>query len=396
MMKCLKTSCFVLISLLFLGACSSSSSFSADVAMDDAIANYRSLIKMEKDPKKYSARNLKKDSTLRFVGALDWTSGFYPGVLWYMYEYSEDPALLKEAKQATQAIEEAQFYKGNHDVGFMIYCSYGNGLRITKEADYAPVIENAANSLMARFDPEMGLIKSWSFVPKGKSWNFPVIIDNMMNLELLFEASIMTKDPKFKEAAIAHANKTLMHHFRADNSSFHVVDYDTTTLLPREKCTHQGLSDGSAWTRGQAWGLYGYTMCYRYTKDPAYLEQAEKIASFFLNHKKLPADQIPYWDFDAVVDENTPRDVSAAAVLASALLELQAYSPEQADYYLEKAKTILKNIHAHYQNTPSEKPNLALHSSTGSVPHNSEINVPIIYADYYYVEALMRLKRLEK
>lgn len=395
-MKTLQTIGISLLIFMFISSCNSSKEFSSEQAMDDAIANYQSLIAMEKDDMKYSPRNIDKDGKLRFVDALDWTSGFYPGVLWYMYEYKQDSTILKEAKRATEAIAKAQFYKGNHDVGFMIYCSYGNGSRIANQAGYDSVIVNAANSLITRYKPEMGLIRSWSFTPKDKQWQYPVIIDNMMNLELLFEASKMTGDNKYRDIAVSHADKTLENHFRDDYSSYHVVDYDTITGLPREKCTHQGLNDASAWARGQAWGLYGYTMCYRYTKDPKYLAQAQNIASFYLKHPKLPEDLVPYWDFDADINNDTPRDVSAAAIVASALLELQQYTPEQAKEYTQKAKQMLANIHATYQNVPGKTPNLILHSSTGSLPNNSEINVPIIYADYYYVEALMRLKKLEE
>lgn len=378
---------------LLLAACGKSDAeFSADTALEKSVKEYMPLIKMDKPEGKPSAR-CTKDGVVQFVVPEDWTSGFYPGCLWYLYEYSKDDYIKSQADATTHALEKAIHYRGNHDVGFRVYCSFGNAYRLTGDEYYKDGIITAANTLMTRYSEKMGLIRSWDF--NQHKWQYPVIIDNMMNLELLFEATKMTGDNKYKDAAISHADKTLVNHFRSDNSSYHVVDYDTITGDARLKQTHQGLSDESAWARGQAWGMYGYTMCYRYTQDKKYLDEALKIKDFYLKHANLPEDLIAYWDFDVKSEPNTPRDVSASALVASALLELAEYVPEQKEAFVSTATTMLKNITEKYMNSNTdEHPDLLLKSSTGSFPSNSEVNIPIIYADYYYLEALLRLRRI--
>jgi uncharacterized protein YyaL (SSP411 family) len=239
----------------------------------------------------------------------------------------------------------------------------------------------------------VGAIRSWDH-SKDK-WDFPVIIDNMMNLELLFWASRQTGDPQYYNIAVKHAETTLANHFRADYSSYHVVDYDTLTGKVLKKTTHQGYSDASAWSRGQAWGLYGYTMCYRETGIVSFRYQAEKIANFILQNPNLPEDKIPYWDFGAPANLQTPRDVSAATVTASALLELAKLVPSKKDNYLQAAETILKNLQKDYLSKQGTNKGFLLGHSTGSFPQNSEVDTPIIYADYYYLEALVRQKNFK-
>lgn len=323
---------------------------------------------------------------LKLVVSRDWTSGFFPGILWYLYDYTKDKKWLKEAEIFTKKLEKEQFNKGTHDLGFMIYCSYGNGYRLTKDENYKKVILQAASSLSSRFNPKTGVIKSWDH-NRGK-WQYPVIIDNMMNLELLFEASKLSGDSSFYKIAVSHANTTLKNHFRTDNSSYHVVDYNPETGKVIKKMTHQGYADESAWARGQAWGLYGYTMCYRETGNPVYLEQAEKIADFYLNHPNLPEDLIPYWDFNAPNIPNEPRDASAAAITASALYELASYAPSKN--YRQQADAILANLSKFYKSPLKENSGFILLHSTGHKPADSEIDVPLIYADYYYLEAILR------
>jgi len=240
---------------------------------------------------------------------------------------------------------------------------------------------------MTRFHSNVGLIKSWD---NRKLWEYPVIIDNMMNLELLYDISKMTGNDNMKNACISHADKTLQNHFRSDYSSFHVVNYDSVSGKVISKVTHQGYSDSSSWARGQAWGLYGFTMMYRETKNPAYLNHARKIATFILNHPRLPKDKIPFWDFDAPNIPNEPRDASAAAIIASALIELSTYVTEKNDYF-KTAETILKNLSSdNYLAKNGENGLFLLKHSTGNWPKKDEIDVPIAYADYYYLEALKR------
>lgn len=323
-----------------------------------------------------------------------WTSGFFPGTLWYLYEYKKDPKLGNYAREMTARVEKEKYTTDNHDVGFMLYCSFGNGLRITGNKQYEDVLLTGAKSLSSRFNPEVGVIKSWE---KFNEYNYPVIIDNMMNLELLMWAFQYSGDPFFKKIALSHADKTMINHFRNDYSSYHVVTYDERgNALARR--THQGYGDESAWARGQAWGLYGYTMMYRETKDVKYLDFARKIASFIIHHPNLPTDKIFYWDFNAPDIPDTPRDVSAAAVASSALLELSTYvGKKESKEYFKFAESQLAALSSfQYLCSKGENNGFILKHSVGSFPHQSEVDVPLTYADYYFVEALLRYKRLTR
>ena len=333
-----------------------------------------------------------ENGKFKMVNSRDWTSGFFPGELWFFYEYTHDPKWAREARIYTAKIAKEQYNTTTHDLGFMIYCSYGNGFRLTGDENYKKVIIQAAKSLSTRFNPKAGVIRSWDH--SSDRWKYPVIIDNMMNLELLFEATRLTGDSSFYKIAVSHANHTMINHFRPDYSSFHVVDYDPETGAVIQKNTAQGYADGSAWARGQAWGLYGYTMCYRETHDKRYLQQAEHIAHFIFSNPTLPKDLIPYWDYNDPGIPNVSRDVSAAAITASALYELAGYS--KADNFKEKANTILANISDNYKAPLNSNGNFILLHSTGNKPSKSEIDVPINYADYYYLEALLRSRGLAK
>ena len=317
----------------------------------------------------------------------DWTSGFFAGELWYLYEFTKDPEWLELARTYTEKIKKEQFNTGTHDLGFMMYCSFGNGYRLTGDTAYRSVIVQSAKSLSKRFNPVAGVIKSWDH-NKAK-WKFPVIIDNMMNLEFLFEATKLTGDSSFYKIAISHADQTLKNHFRPDYSSWHVLDYDTQTGKVNQKLTAQGYSDESAWARGQAWALYGFTMCYRETQRRAYLDQAKAIAKFILNNKSTPADGIPYWDYNDPKIPGASRDASAAAITAAALYELDGFVPEEG--YKKSADHLLYSLNRSYTSKPGGNKGFILEHSTGHRPANSEIDVPINYADYYYLESLLRL-----
>ncbi|MDB4925271.1 glycoside hydrolase family 88 protein [Mucilaginibacter sp.] len=334
-------------------------------------------------------RTLDKNGNLVLINSRDWCSGFFPGELWYLYEHTKDAKWLTEAKTYTAFIEQEKTNTTTHDLGFEIYCSFGNAYRLTQDPAYKAVIVQAAQSLIKRFNPVIGAIKSWDNVKIGK---YPVIIDNMMNLELLFEATRLSGDSTFYKIAVTHANTTLKNHFRADNSSYHVINYDAETGKVVNKITAQGYADESAWARGQAWGLYGYTLCYRETKDKKYLQQAENIAKFILNDPNMPKDLIPYWDYNVPDKANQPHDVSAAAITASALYELGTYSVNGKSY-TSTANKIVSNL-SNYRAKEGESKGFLLLHSTGHLPAHSEIDVPIIYADYYYLEALTRKQRL--
>ena len=339
-----------------------------------------------------SPRTIEKGE-LKLVPSRDWTSGFFPGQLWMLYEFTGKEPWKQQAQAFTANIEREKTNGGTHDMGFKIYCSFGAGYKLTRDAHYRDVIIQSAKTLITRFRPVVGSIRSWDH--NRDKWGFPVIIDNMMNLELLFEATKLTGDSSFYHIAVAHANTTMKNHFRPDHSSWHVVDYDTVTGKVVNKHTHQGYSHESAWSRGQAWGLYAYTMCYRETKDPAYLKHAENIAGFILNHPRLPEDLVPYYDFDAPGIPNEPRDASAAAIMASGLYELSIYS-KNGNRYRKAADKIIATLSNNYRSRPGESKGFILLHSTGSKPANSEVDVPINYADYYYLEALLRFRKLKE
>ena len=333
-----------------------------------------------------------------YVPVDDWVSGFFAGTLWYMYELTGDEYWADHARKHTEILDTIQYLKWHHDIGFMIYDSYGNGLRLKNPAGYKDVIVNAAKSLSTRFRPAAGIIQSWD-ADKGwqanNGWKCPVIIDNMMNLELLMKATEFTGDSTYYNIAVSHADQTMKNHYRPDYSTYHVVDYDPETGEVRGRYTAQGYSDESAWARGQAWSIYGYTVMYRYTGDKKYLEQAEKVADFILNHPNMPEDLIPYWDFDCPDIPDTYRDASAGAIMASALYELFGFTGN--DMYKEKADKMIESLSSPaYRAAQGTNGGFILMHSVGSIPHGSCIDVPLNYADYYFLEALIRKGNLEK
>jgi hypothetical protein len=334
-----------------------------------------------------------KDGELITCNSHWWTSGFYPGTLWYLYEYSNDPAVLQAAEKMTARLDKEKYTTDNHDVGFIINCSYGNGYRLTKNETYRDVITTAAQSLSTRFNPVVGCTRSWN----SDKWQFSVIIDNMMNLELLTVASSLSGENKYYRMAKSHADKTLQCHFRPDGSSFHVVSYDTITGKILNQVTHQGVNDNSAWSRGQAWGLYGFTMMYRQTGKKEYLDQAVKTGQFIMNHPNLPKDKIPYWDFDAPDIPKADRDASAGAIMASAYLELSTYlQGKLSQDFLSMAEQQIASLAspAYRAKKLGDNNNFILQHGTGFMAKQYEIDAPLTYADYYFVEALMRYKNL--
>ncbi len=321
-----------------------------------------------------------------------WCSGFYPGTLWYLYEYTGDTAIRHEAERRLNILEKEKHYTGNHDLGFMMYCSFGNAYRITKTPAYKDVILTSAQSLITRYRPSIQSIQSWD---SGKNFKCPVIIDNMMNLELLEWSGRNGGGKNLKTIAETHANTTIKNHFRPDYSSYHVVDYDLVKGVPARKFTWQGAADSSAWSRGQAWGLYGFTVMYRFTKNDTYLNQAKHIAQFILSNPTMPADMVPYWDYDAPGIPDTYRDASAAAIAASALLELAQYAKDQEkETYVNAAEKMLTSLSSPAYRAPkgSNGGFILMHSS-GAIPFKSEVDVPLTYADYYFIEALARYKK---
>ena len=329
------------------------------------------------------------DGTIKTNSARGWISGFFPANIWFLYEYTRDPKWLDMARRRTAPLDTLRRYTKTHDLGFMVGCPCAAAYRLTGEEAYRQLLIDASDALLTRFSPAVGLIRSWDF----GEWNYRVIIDNMMNLEMLFTVSKLTGDKRYYDIAVCHADNTLKNHFRPDNSCFHIVCYDAETGRVTGQRGGQGYSAASAWSRGQSWALYGFTMCYRETGDPRYLDRAVKCAEYFINHPRLPEDLVPYWDYDAPGIPDEPRDASAAAITASALLELAKYAPGKEKSYYGTARKILTSLASDRYLIPAgKKCGFLIDHSVGSKPSGSQVDVPIIYGDYYFLEALLRLK----
>ena len=335
-------------------------------------------------------RSINKEGALWTSNYKWWCSGFYPGSMWYVYEYTGEENIKELALKYQAGLEPLRFRKDDHDIGFQLMCSYGNCLRLTEDQTCVPVLIDGANSLASRFDPEVGCTRSWSF---GK-WSFPVIVDNMMNMELLLKAAELGGSDSLKNVALAHARTTMKNHFREDKSCFHLVDYNPETGEVVGKQTVQGLADDSAWARGQAWGLYGFTMVYRFCKEQDILDHAIAIAEYLL--PRLPEDGVPFWDYDSAEIPNDVRDASAAAIMASSLIELSQYvDAEKAERYLATAEKMIRTLASEeYLCAEGEDYGFLLKHSTGNKNTDSEVDVPLTYADYYFLEALIRWSRL--
>lgn len=380
--------------------------------MDLARAQVEHMVQAMKDKEGFP-RTINTTGNMVTTNMYDWTPGFFPGSLWQVYAYSPDTALKANAISWTERLEPLKFFTEHHDLGFMMYCSFGNAYKLTGNPKYKDDLVQAARSLSTRFDTKTGCIKSWN---NFRSWHgtkvyqYPVIIDNVMNLELLFFATKVSGDSSFYKIAITHADNTLKNQFRKDYSSYHVVCYNKETGAVEGRETAQGLADNSTWARGQAWAIYGYTMIYRETGDPRYLKAARGMADFFINHKNLPADKVPYWDFNIGQEGYIPgvnsyarkdighyRDASAAAITASALLELSTYAGREGKRYREPAIKMIKSLASPaYRSEPGTNGNFLIKHCVGSIPHQTEIDVPLVYADYYFLEALHRYKLLVK
>lgn len=390
-----RTLLMLLVLATILISCNNKSEEVEVNVVDVASKQYEILfdsIQTRTNSKFYIPRSI-KNGNIKYAQAYDWTSGFYAGSLWYLYKLSGDKKWRNRALDYTSRLDSVKYYTGNHDIGFMMESSFGNAIKDKASAKYDSVIVESAKSLVTRFRPKAGIIQSWN---ANEKWACPVIIDNMMNLELLFHATQISGDSTYYNVAVKHADVTLKNHFRDDYSTYHVIDYNTKTGEVIGKSTHQGLSDDSDWSRGQTWGLYGYTTTYRETKNNIYLEQAIKIANFIKTHPKLPEDQVPLWDFDAEMSPETPRDASSAAITASALLELSGYvNSELSKTYIDWAKQILTSLKsAPYLAEVGTNKGFILKHSVGTLPNNVEVDVPLNYADYYFLEALYRLEKL--
>ena len=388
---------------IFLSACSTRKAgrFAAkpelvqtfDKNFQDGAAQYKVMMK-NLPPTRFPKTYYPKTDKFETSGSDWWCSGFYPGTLLYLYEQTKDQSMLTEAERIMKVLEKEKDNKTTHDLGFMMFCSFGNAGQIAPKPEYKDILITSAKSLSTRFDPKVGCIKSWD----GKTDEYLVIIDNMMNLELLFWATRVTGDSSYYKIAVTHANTTIKNHFCPDYSSYHVINYNSKTGAVQQRKTAQGYADESAWARGQAWGLYGFTVMYRETKDQKYLDQANRIAAFILNHPNLPADKIPYWDFNAPDIPNALRDASSASITASALLELSGYTEGAVSKnYVSVAETMLRSLSSPtYKAGPGTNGGFIIQHCVGHIPQKSEVDVPLTYADYYFVEAMKRYKDYSK
>ncbi len=387
--------------VLFSISCSSNLSAPRDIVAENfevAQQQTESLLAASLEGGQVRTPSTFVNGEIDFVPIDDWVSGFFAGTLWYLYEYTGDEIWREGAIKHTELLDPIQYLTWHHDVGFMINCSFGNALRLVGKKDYEKVLVTTAESLSTRFHEAPGVILSWN-VDRGwqaeRGWKYPVIIDNMMNLELLFEATKISGNQKYYDIALRHADRTITEQFRADGSTYHVVDFDPETGDVRRRCTAQGYADESAWARGQAWAIYGYTTCYRYTGEQKYLDQAKIVYDFIFSHRNLPSDLIPYWDFNAPNIPHEPRDVSSATITASALYEMYNYT--QNEEYRQTADKILESLSTDaYRAKDGANGGFILMHSVGSIPHGSNIDVPLNYADYYFLEALLRKQKIDK
>ncbi|MDO6518624.1 glycoside hydrolase family 88 protein [Zobellia uliginosa] len=367
--------------------------FSPERILDENVKKIKDVQKTVKSVDQFP-RNIPKGQTQwETVGARDWCSGFWPGVLWYAYEQSNDPELKQSAMKSTEALRQIAYSPAeNHDIGFMLYCSYGNGYRLTGNEDYKNVLLAAADTLATLYNPKVGSILSWPI--KKSEFDHNTIVDNMMNLELLFWAAKNGGSKDLYDLSESHARVTMDYLVREDGSMFHLGSFDSETGKFLKGMTHQGYADDSMWARGQSWGIYGFAIAYRETGNEDFLKTSIKLADHFL--KRLPEDGIPYWDFDDPKIPNSPKDASAAAVAACGMLELSELVEGTGlkQKYLDAAEGLLEKLSSDTYLSRDTNQALLLHS-TGHHPNNSEIDMPIVYADYYYMEALLRLKKLK-
>ncbi len=393
---------FLITFLLLVGmGCFSCKTDTGEFSVDSEIGYCRSqalrtlvsLPSVDKIPNSMDLDSVK----WRYTQAGSWTCGFWPGILWYLYEDTKDDLWKDAARKVTDIIVPLAYKKArSHDSGFIMMTSLGNAYRLTGDARYKEGLLHAADSLAVLYNPVVGTMLSWPGMVKKENWPHNTIIDNMMNLELLFWAAKNGGAQHLYDIACQHAETTMKHHFRADYSCYHVAVYDTLDGHFIKGVTHQGLSDASMWARGQAWAIYGYTMVYRETHDARFLDFAQKVSDVYLSH--LPQDMVPYWDFDAPdLSSGEPRDASAAAITASALLELSTYvvNSDSAAFYHNKAIDMLQVLSSSAYQARDKKDAFLLHS-VGHMNRGWEVDASINYADYYYLEALIRLKRLQE
>lgn len=320
-----------------------------------------------------------------------WVGGHWVGLLWLAYAASGDPAFAAAARDWGKHLLPQLNEQADHDLGFLFELSFILGHRLTGDDRLKPPALQAAELLGRRFNPCGQYIQAWGALDASPDLRGRTIMDTMMNLDLLFWAGHETGDPRYAKIAAAHARSTLAYHLRTDGSTSHVCDFDPETGAFIKQDTHQGLSAASCWSRGQAWGVYGFADCYHATGDPVFLNASRRLLVYLW--PRLPADLVPFWDYDSPLIPNDVRDSSAASVLASGLLSLAAIEndPNLASIWQNRAISILESLWKNYTSRETGEASLLLHG-TRSKPHNL-MDHGLIYGDYYFVEALMRLSK---
>ena len=391
-----------LVAGLALSSCSAHDAGSSAIDADQALAycdtQIRRTLTLVQNDSCLLPRSIEADSqTWSLVNAYDWTSGFWPGILWYDYQHTGDPAIRQQAIHYTECLADllSPGHQGDHDLGFQFLCSFVHAYRLTGDERYKQAALDGAAKLAGFYNPTVGTICSWQHMREQMGWPHNTIMDNMMNLELLFWAARNGGDKAYYDMAENHARVTMENQFRDDYTNYHVAVYDTIDGHFIKGVTNQGLNDESCWARGQAWAIYGYTMVYRETGNKEYLRFAERVADVYLT--ALPADHVPYWDFDAPDIPDEPKDASAAAITASGLLELSQLEDdkEKGRAYFQAAEQMLATLSTKPYRADGDKPSFLLHS-TGNYPAGYEIDAAINYADYYYIEALTRYKTIRE
>ena len=394
----MKNFLFIIATCLFISCLSEHKYIDADQQLDYCSQQVnRALEAMCDSDYTMEPRNILAGDTTwncRKACAEEWCSGFWPGILWMDYMETKEKHVLKAAEGYTGALAFlAQQPAYDHDLGFLVINSFLKGYEATGNTYYKQIALACADTLATLYNDKVGTILSWPRHVKDYGGH-NTIMDNMINLELLFWASENGGSQRLKDIAVSHADTTMRYHFREDGSCYHVAVYDTLTGQFIKGVTHQGYADSSMWSRGQSWAIYGYTTVYRYTKEQRFLDFAQKVTDIYLKRLKETSDDwVPLWDMDDPRGLQAPKDASAACVVASALIELSQYvEKKKAKVYQDAAESMLRDLSSEkYQ---SREKNVAfLMHSTGHHPAGSEIDASIVYADYYYIEALLRWKK---
>ncbi|XMO85351.1 glycoside hydrolase family 88 protein [Algibacter sp. AS12] len=396
-MKCTKKVWSGLLIVILLTSCFSekkeTASLNIDKTLESNVLKTKATVKTLKSASRLPRSIENNEKNWSLVPVKDWCSGFWPGVLWYAYEASGDESIKKEAEKFTIPIKKIAYKSAlDHDIGFQVYCSYGNGYRLTGNEAYKEVLLAAADTLATLYNPIVGSIHSWPMKPQ---YPHNTIIDNMMNLELLFWAAKNGGSKTLYDIAESHAEVTMKNLVRPDYSAYHLGSFDDKTGAFIRGVAHQGYADDSMWARGQTWGIYGFAFSYRETGREDFLNTSTHLADKYL--ERLPVDGIPFWDFDDPKVPNAPKDASAAAIAACGMLELAVLVKDDAlkNKYYNAAKRFISILSTDAYMSNQKNQALLLHS-TGHHPKNSEIDASIIYADYYFMEALLRLKKMEE